>query len=78
MYDIKGRRTQLGLTLEEVGKVFKISRQRVKQIEKTAMDTISKMQYRGGQIMSKHNNYNKNFEIYLEDMKSFDTSLLSK
>ena len=30
-------------TLEEVGKVFKISRQRVKQIEKTAMDTISKM-----------------------------------
>ena len=30
-------------TLEEVGRVFKISRQRVKQIEKTAMDTISKM-----------------------------------
>lgn len=28
--------------------------------------------------MSKHNNYNKNFEIYLENMKSFDTSLLSK
>ena len=45
---LKEKRLQLGLTLEEVGKIFEVTRERIRQIEVKAINKLKNIKKKKG------------------------------